>query len=149
MGTLRGATNGQPPARSRGRRGLTTFVVVAAILSAAGAFRFWHGSSQGVAVSAPPPIGASPPPAIAPPPPAPADAPTASAATIAALATVAPAPSVPVTGSASASLALSRPPVVAVARPVHVAPGASHAADTSQARPAVSVPQDMLYNPYR
>jgi serine/threonine protein kinase len=161
MGTLRGASNGQPPARSRGRPGLTAFVVVAAILGVAGAFRFWHGSSNGVAASAPPQLGSSPPvsapPQVGPAPPAavtpslpaPAAAAAASSATIGALATVAPAPSSPVAAAASASAAPSRPPVVAVARPVHVAPGAPHAADVSQARPAVSVPQDMLYNPYR
>jgi eukaryotic-like serine/threonine-protein kinase len=147
MGTLRGAADGQTPARPRGRRGVTGFAILAAIAIAGtvGAVRWWHR---------PPPVAAGAAAQVAPSLPVPSDT-LATAATGATVATTTGGPILdPPTQTAAAptptaSASPPKPPVVAVARPVHPASGAGHPPDAASARPAASVPQDMLYNPYR
>jgi hypothetical protein len=150
MGTLRGAADGQTPAPPRGRRGVTGFAILAAIAIAGtvGVVRWWHrpAVAAGVAAQGAPSI------------PVPSDT-IATAATAATVGTIPPATTgapildPPAEAAAvptpTASVSPSKPPAVAVAHPVHPASGAGHPPDAASARPAASVPQDMLYNPYR
>ena len=159
MEALRGPSAGS--GASRDRRGVKGLAVVAAIgiASSLGAAGWWHGHSQRVASSAP--VTPSAPSPVGPaatgvpsatsagpeetsvPATVPADSAALSAAYVARSAIASGPPAGPPTPS--------KPPVVAaVARPAHVASGAARPADAvSSPRPAVSVPQDMLYNPYR
>jgi eukaryotic-like serine/threonine-protein kinase len=160
MEALRGPGAGSSAARDR--RGVKGLAVVAAIgvASSLGVASWWHGHSQRVATSAPVttfapspagPAGTGVPSATTAGPEetsalatAPADSAALSAAYVARGAVASGPPVGPPTPS-------KPPPVVAaVARPAHVASGAARPADAaSSPRPAVSVPQDMLYNPYR
>ncbi len=171
MGTLRGSAEGSQSG-SREKRGFKGPALLAAItvLSIVGIVRVWHRPAQAVTATAAPPVAPSPP--------GPADeipAPTATAATIAANAaavaavttpagatpdvaeTAVAAPSMAAPPSSStgapstsaASPAALHAPVAAVARPAHSAAAAHPPEAPSTAKPAVSVPADMLYNPYR
>jgi len=142
MGTLRGAAEGWPPAPSRERGGFKGFAIVAAlaIAASAGIVRWWHHPSpvaaapQGASMAAPPTI---------------ASAPIATVAKTAAL-PAAPDPAADSSAPPSAPPPPSRPPVVAVAKPVHPASAAARPSDGAPPpRPAVSVPPEMLNNPYR
>jgi serine/threonine protein kinase len=133
MGTLRGAADGATLAPPRGRRSLTGLAVVAALAIAGfvGTFRWWHAPPQGVAVSVAPSL------------PAPIDSSSV------AISTAAPGAATTSENSAPVSPA-PRPSGVPVAKPVHPSPVGARSADAaSSSRPAASVPQDMLNNPYR
>jgi serine/threonine-protein kinase len=146
-GTLR-AHEGSKSADKRGSKGRRLLLVGAMLVAGFGAARWWHGRSQASAVSIAPPatpeltttsVDVAAPPAIAPPsvaPPSPADSSgwSPSGSTM--------------DGVRTAPTPFSKPPVVAVARPVH--PGTAPAQGTAGSpRGAASVPQEMLYNPYR
>jgi predicted lipid-binding transport protein (Tim44 family) len=140
MGTLRGASEGSQSG-SREKRGFRGPALLAAItvLGIVGIVRVWHRPAQDVTATAAPPVAPSPP--------GPADevpAPAASAATIAAAPSTAAPPS-----SSSGAPAAPHAPLVAAARPVHSAASAHAPEAATTAKPAVSVPSDMLYNPYR
>jgi serine/threonine-protein kinase len=162
MGTLRGAADESRPSPSRERRGLKGLALVAAIVIAGsfGILRWWHGPSQAAVA----PQGAS----MSPPPAAQTSVSQATFATAAVTVAVPVAREPAADSDAPSATPPPRPPVLAVARPVHpssgtrpieAAPGAKPAASASQdmlnnpflpaAKPAVSVPQDMLNNPYR
>jgi eukaryotic-like serine/threonine-protein kinase len=149
MGTLRGAAEGSQGA-PRERRGFKGAALVAAIAIAgsAGALGLWHRPST---ETASPPATPLPEPGTSlSPAPAGTAATVASVARMAAAAATAPDPAPDGAASGAAPAPTQRPPVVAVARPVRPPSGAGHTPDaTPPAKPAVSVPQDMLYNPYR
>ncbi len=161
MGTLRGASEGSQ-SRSHDRRGFKGLAVVVAIAlaGAIGAVRWWHRSSpESAATAAQPQVLPAPLPvaqetSLTPAATAPAATVSSASAAPAAPATTNVATS-PDPGAESAApvpttTPLSRSPVVAVAKPGHVGTGATRPTDTaSVAKPAVSVPQEMLYNPYR
>jgi serine/threonine protein kinase len=147
-GTLRGH-EGSKSAEKRGSKGRRVLLVGAMLLAGFGAARWWHGRSQASSASSAPPaipeltstatsVDTVPPPTTVPPsvaPPQPADSsgwtPLGSAA-----------------GDGARTAPSSRPPVIAVARPVH--PGAAPPQGTAGTpRGAASVPQEMLNNPYR
>ena len=162
MGTLRGASEGSQ-SRSQDRRGFKGLAVVVAIALAGAvvAARWWQRPSPESAATAAPAV--SPP--LSPAAPPVAQETSLSPAATAPVATVpsaSAAPAAPATRNLPASpdraadtaapgtTPSSRSPVVAVARPGHVGTSATRPADTASAtKPAASVPQEMLYNPYR
>ncbi len=158
MGTLRGASEGSQ-SRAREKRGMKGVALLAAItvVGVIGIVRVWHRPAGAVTA-----IGAT---QGGPSPRAPVDdvpAFTAAPATAAAIAATAiaspdavessapaPSPAAAPSSSSAAPAAAPHAPLVAVARPVH-STGAGRAPEAgSTAKPAVSVPSDMLYNPYR
>ena len=157
MGTLRGAAEGSQP-QSRDRRGFkgVALVVAIAVAGSLGALRWWHRPSHEGAAAVDPQVAPT-----TPPPPVHEASRSPAATALAAASSVVTMPAAPASanparspepeeGPATAPALASRPPVVAAVRPAHVAtvaPRPTEAAPT--ARPAVSVPQDMLYNPYR
>jgi serine/threonine-protein kinase len=143
METLRGAAEGSGPEGSRERRGLKGLAVVAAIAIAGGAFLLWRKPAQVAAA----PQGASMPAAPA----QTSVSHTTTATAEATTATTSGAADPAAESSAPPSAPPPRPSVVAaVARPVHPSVGTARPTDsTPPPKPAVSVPQDMLYNPYR
>ncbi len=161
MGTLRGASEGSQ-SRSQDRRGFKGLAVVVALAlaGAVGAVRWWHRSSAESAATAAPMV--SPP--LSPRPVAQEPSlPPAATAPVATVSSPSAAPVGPATTNLAASpdrsaessapapatTPSSRSPVVAVARPVHAPPAARPTDTASATKPAVSVPQEMLYNPYR
>jgi eukaryotic-like serine/threonine-protein kinase len=148
-GTLRGH-EGSKSTDKRGSKGRRVLLVGAMLVAGFGAARWWHGRSQASTASSAPPavpeltsttvVETAAPPVTTPPSAAPR-APVDSSGW-------SPPASVGGDGVRAAPGSLSRPPVVAVARPVH--PGAAPAQGTAGSpRGATSVPQEMLYNPYR
>jgi serine/threonine protein kinase len=136
MAPPRASSNGSQPS-SGARRGAKGLAVAAiAIAGTLGVVRWWHAHSQGIAASAPPRVDVTPT--------LPTPAETAPPSAM-----VAAAPAAVETSTQQAPAVPSRPPVVAIAKPAHTSPGAARPAEVAAPKPAASVPQDMLYNPYR